>query len=184
MSAARIAPGGREDVGLFTWGFSRIAGRVSGTEPLKLFLTLGRHRRLFRGWLRFAGRLMPGGRLPRRETELVILRVAHLASCEYEWEHHLRLGRRAGLRAEDFDRVRTGAAADGWSPRERVILAAVDALHEQRDLDDDGWRELRSHLDERETIELLMLAGHYEMLATTLNTLRIAPDRPAARGGR
>ena len=181
MSATRIAPGSRRDVGLFTWGFSKVAGRVSGTEPLKLFLTLGRHRRLFRGWLRFAGKLMPRGRLPRRETELVILRVAHLASCEYEWEHHTRLGRRAGLRADDFDRLRTGPTADGWSGRERSMLAAVDALHDARDLDDEHWRELRGHLDEREVIELLMLAGHYEMLATTINTLRIAPDRAVSR---
>ena len=59
-------------------------------------MTLGRHRPLFRGWLRFAGRLMPGGKLPRRETEMVILRVAHLRQCAYEFEHHARLARRAG----------------------------------------------------------------------------------------
>ena len=178
MSAPRIAPGGRREVGLFTWGFSRIAGRVTGTTPPNLFLTLGRHPKLFRGWLRFAGRLMPRGTLPRRETELVILRVAHLTSCEYEFEHHVRLGRRAGLGEADFTRVREGPEADGWSERDRVLLATVDSLHRDRNLDDGAWAELRRHLGERETIELLLLAGHYEMLATTLNTLRIEPDKP------
>ena len=57
---------------------------MTGTEPPGVFLTLGRHRRLFWGWLLFAGSLMPGGRLPRRETELVILRVATLAGNDYE----------------------------------------------------------------------------------------------------
>ena len=92
MSAQRIAPGGRRDVGLFDVGLRAVAGAVVGTEPQKLFLTMGRHRRLFRGWLRFAGRLMPGGKLPRRDTELVILRVAHLRACAYEFDHHVRLG--------------------------------------------------------------------------------------------
>ncbi|HYH59666.1 MAG TPA: carboxymuconolactone decarboxylase family protein [Thermoleophilaceae bacterium] len=175
---ARIAPGGRRDVGAFTWAFSRVAGRVTGTNPPNLFLTLGRHPRLLRGWLRFAGRLMPRGVLQRRETELVILRVAHLTGCDYEWAHHVRLGRRAGLRADDLDRIRTGPDAEGWSERDRLLLATVDTLHSERDLDDAQWRDLRAHLGDRETIEFLMLAGHYEMLATVINTLRIETDRP------
>jgi AhpD family alkylhydroperoxidase len=177
MSAARITPGGRGDVGVLTWTISRVAGRVGGTNPPNLFLTLGRHRKLFRGWLRFAGRLMPGGRLPRRETELVILRVAHLRSCRYEFDHHVRLGRRAGLTDGDLARVVEGPQAEGWSPRERTLLAAVDWLHHDRDLDDDAWSDLRGHLDEREAIEFCLLVGHYEMLATVIGTLRIEPDR-------
>ncbi len=178
MSEPRVTPGGRREVGLFAWGLSRIAGRAGGTEPLKLFLTLGRHRKLFRGWLRFAGRLMPRGTLPRRDTELVILRVGHLRSCTYELVHHERLGRRAGIDAAVMARVAEGSDADGWNPRERALLAAVEALHRDGDLDDITWSALREHLDEREAIELCMLAGHYEMLATVIAALRIQPDRP------
>ena len=70
-------------------------GRRHGRPP-NLFSTLARHRRLFRAWLRFAGALMPRGSLPRADTELVILRVAHNSRCEYEWRHHERLGPRPG----------------------------------------------------------------------------------------
>jgi AhpD family alkylhydroperoxidase len=178
----RIAPGSRRDVGLVTWAFAHAAGRVAGTRPPHLFLTLGRHRPLFRGWLWFAGRLMPGGRLPRRETELVILRVAHVRGSDYELQHHVRLGRRAGVTADDVARVVAGPDADGWSDRERTLLATADRLLDDRDLDDDGWAALRRHLDDRDAIELLLLVGHYDMLAMTLNTLRVAPDAP--RSGR
>ena len=178
MSAPRIAPGGRADVGPVTWTLARVAGRATGTRPPHLFLTLGRHRRLFRGWLRFAGRLMPRGRLPRRDTELVILRVAHLRGCAYEWEHHVRIGRRAGIGPADLARVAEGPAAAGWSARERAILAAVDELHVTGDLGDAAWDALRGHLDDRDLIELVLLAGHYELLATAITTLRIQPDRP------
>jgi len=174
----RIAPGGLRQVGPFTWLLARISGRIAGTGPLALFLTLGRHRRLFHAWLWFAGRLMPGGRLPRRESELVILRVAHLRGCRYEWEHHVRLGHRAGLGPADIDRVTQGPGAEGWTPRERALLTAADRLHHHRDFDDDTWRLLREHLTEPECIELCMLASHYEMLATVIAALRIQPDAP------
>lgn len=181
VSGPRVAPGDRRDVGLVNWVISRGAGWAGGTGPPNLFLTLGRHRRLFRGWLRFAGRLMPGGTLPRRETELVIMRVAHLRDCRYELEHHRRLGRRAGVGAADVERVTSGPEAPGWSGRERTMLAAVDQLHERGDIDDETWAELREHLDEREAIELVLLAGHYEMIATAIAAFRVEPDTPRRR---
>jgi AhpD family alkylhydroperoxidase len=178
VSAPRIAAGTRREAGLFAWASAQLAGRVAHTAPPNLFLTMGRQHRLFRGWLRFAGRLMPGGSLPRRDTELIILRVAHLRACAYEFEHHRRLGARAGLSAADIERVRAGSSTgDGWTGRERALLGAVDELHARQDLGDAAWSALREHLDERAAIEFLLLVGHYEMLATFLNTLRVEPDR-------
>jgi AhpD family alkylhydroperoxidase len=176
MSDPRIQPGGRADVGLINWTISRIAGRVAGTNPPNLFLTMSRHRRLFRGWLRFAGRLMPGGSLPRRETEMVILRVAHLRDSAYELEQHRRLARRAGLNPVEIDRVARGPSDEDWSPRERVMLEVTDELINTQDVSDETWTSLGKHLDERKSIELVMLVGHYDMLATFIRTLRIEPD--------
>jgi AhpD family alkylhydroperoxidase len=176
MSDPRVRPGGRAEVGLVNWTISRIAGRVAGTNPPNLFLTLGRHPRLFRGWLRFAGRLMPGGDLPRRETEIVILRVAHLRESEYELVQHKRLGRKAGLTETDIGRIARGPSDDDWSRRERVLLEVADELVRSQDIGDATWTRLREHLDERRCIELLMLVGHYEMLATFIKTLRVQPD--------
>jgi AhpD family alkylhydroperoxidase len=174
--AARIAPGSAREAGPLAWLVATVGGRLAGTEPMNLFLTLGRHRRLFRAWLRFGAALMPRGVLPRRESELVILRVAQLRDCEYERVQHVRIGLRSGLDAADIERVAGGPAADGWSAREHAILTAVDALHETGDLDDATWAGLREHLDDRECIELCLLAGHYEMLATAITALRIQPE--------
>lgn len=144
-----------------------------------LFATLARHRRLFRAWLRFAGALMPRGVLPRADTELVILRVAHNSGCEYEWRHHLRLGRAAGLTAATLERVREGPDVPGWTERQSLLLRCADALHERRELPDELWAGLGETFSEVELIELVMLVGHYEMLASTIGALGIEPDEPA-----
>jgi alkylhydroperoxidase family enzyme len=172
----RISPGGFRELGLPIWAFSRLAGRATRTGPPRIFTTLGRHHRLFWGWLHFAGRLMPGGRLPRIDTELVILRVAATRGSDYEFNHHRRLGRRAGLGDDDIERVRLGSTAPGWNDRQSLLLRVTDSLLEHRDVDDGLWQELRTALDERACIELLMLVGHYDMLATTLHTLRVQPE--------
>lgn len=177
--SARIEPGTWREVGPLVAGFARVAGRVQGTEPPAVFLTLGRHRRLFWGWLHFAGRLMPGGRLSRRESELVILRVAALRSSAYELTQHRRLGRRAGLSAAEIAAIEAGTLEQpSLSDRERLLLRAADALVADQDLPDALWGALGAHFDDRERIEIVLLAGHYAMLATALHVLRVEPDRP------
>jgi AhpD family alkylhydroperoxidase len=172
----RIAPGTAREIGRVNAGIARAIGLATRSGPPNIFTTLARHRRLFRRWLRFAGALMPGGRLPRADTELVILRVAHVCDCAYEWGHHERLGRRAGLSPEEIERVRSGAGAPGWSTRQTLLLRATDELLEQRTLSEWLWNELRPLLSDEQLIELCMLAGHYAMLAGTLNALRVEPD--------
>jgi AhpD family alkylhydroperoxidase len=175
-----VPPGSWREVGPFVAALARIAGRVTGTEPPAVFLTLGRHRRLFWGWLHFAGRRMPGGRLARREAELVILRVAALLGSDYELSQHRRLGRRAGLTADEVagvEAVEDGAPAT-LSDRERLLLRAADELVADQDLSDALWAELGRLLDEQERIELVVLVAHYAMLATMLRTFRVQPDQP------
>jgi len=176
VSTPRIAPGGVRELGPVIWAFSRVAGRATRTAPPAIFTTLGRGRGLFWGWLHFAGTLMPGGKLPRRETEMVILRVASLRECDYEFTHHVRLGKRAGVTAADVERIKVGSTADGWQGHERLLMSTTEELIGTKDLTDASWAALRAVYDERTALELLLLIGHYDMLATTLMTLRLEPD--------
>jgi len=180
----RIAPGNRRQIGPANAAIAWVLGRASGGRPPHIFTTLGRHRGLFRRWLWFAGGLMPGGKLPRRDSELVILRVADNTACEYEWGHHERLGQCAGLSAEEVARVRSGPDAPGWSPRQQLLLRACDEMHAEGEIGDELWSRLAAELDERLLIELCLLIGPYEMLAMTLKTLRVQPEAPANRLGR
>ncbi|HEY5977283.1 MAG TPA: carboxymuconolactone decarboxylase family protein [Solirubrobacterales bacterium] len=174
----RIEPGDRSEIGWRNWAIANGAGLAAKGSPPRIFTTLGRHRRLFRAWIRFAGALMPRGKLPRDETELVILRVAHNSGSDYEWSHHERLGKRAGLSEEEISRVREGPQAPGWSPRRAMLLRAADQMHADRVIARPLWDELAAELDDVRLIELCMLIGHYEMLAMTLNTLEVEPERP------
>jgi alkylhydroperoxidase family enzyme len=174
----RIAPGDRRQLGWVNFAITRLIGLATHGRPPHIFTTLGRHRGLFRRWLWFAGALMPGGKLPREETELVILRVAHNAGSEYEWSQHERIGARAGLSKEEISRVRIGADAPGWSERQELLLRAADEMHDRGRIEEELWARLARHYDEVLLIELCMLIGHYEMLAMTLSTLEVQPEKP------
>jgi 4-carboxymuconolactone decarboxylase len=141
-----------------------------------VFTTLGRHRRLFRAWLRFSAGLLLRGDLPGADRELVILRTAWRSGSWYEWAQHGALAPRSGLAPHDLDRVIEGPAAAGWRPRQRLLLMATDELHDHRVITDRTWSALAMELTEPQLIELCLLVGHYEMLAMTLNSLGVEAE--------
>ena len=146
---------------------------------MRIFATLGRHPRLFRAWLRFAATLMFRGE-SRTDGRLITLRTAWRCGSWYEWVRHAALAERAGLAAADIERTVEGPTADGWRPRQRLLLQATNELHDLRAITDRTWQALSAEkLDDRELVELFLLVGHYDMLAMTLNSLGVEPEASA-----
>ena len=178
VTSPRMPPGDRRQLGVFGWLFCKLSARVWGVPELHLFTVLAQHKRLFWSWAPFNGTLLYRGRLPKRDTELVILRVGHLRACAYELQQHRRLALRRGVDA------RTQAEIVAWpdsaepSPRHRALLAGVDELIATRTMSDASWRLLAGHLDRRQLIEFVTLVGQYDALAMTLNTLGVPMDYP------
>jgi alkylhydroperoxidase family enzyme len=151
-----------------------------GSEPLNIFRTLAHHPKLLGSWLPFGGRLLAGGALDRRLTELVILRTAYNVGSDYEWGQHVRICEELGIEREAVDRIPFGPAADGWTPVEALVLKATDELHADRRVHTDTFDVLGQHLDDQQRIELCFLVGHYEMVAMALKTLEVELDADLA----
>jgi alkylhydroperoxidase family enzyme len=169
----RIAPAQPRELRPLARLVAVIAGRVGGGGPPNVFTTLGRHPRLFRAWLRYSAHLMPFGQLPRRDSELVILRVAWRCHSAYEWRQHVSLALRVGLTPDEIAGVPGESASGVFTKRQRTLLAVCDEMLARRALSDATWNAVRASLRDREAIELCLLVGHYQGLASTLGALGI-----------
>ena len=175
---ARIRPGGRRELGLVNWTISRFAARSIRAPEMHLFTTLGRHRLLFLSFLPYSGVLLNWGKLPKRDKELVILRVGHLRCSEYELQQHRRLARSRGLDAAVQARIFAGPDSDGLTDRQCALLRAVDEFVLERDVSDETFAALSAQLSAQQIIEFCSLAGHYDTIAAILATLRVPMDFP------
>jgi alkylhydroperoxidase family enzyme len=163
---------------------ARLAGFVTHGEPPRVFAEIGRHPRLFRAWLPFAGALLLRGDLPRADTEIVILRTASNCDCRDELIQHVPLAQRAGVTEAEIDAIPIGEDDPAWTWRRRVLLRAVDELHDYRRIQPATASFLELLFTDRQVLELCLLVGHYEMLAMVLNTRAAEPEPSAlARAG-
>jgi 4-carboxymuconolactone decarboxylase len=138
-----------------------------------LLATLVRHPKLTRAFLRFNNHLLFSSTLPPRLRELTVLRVAHRHCSEYEWRHHVRMGKEVGLTAEVIDGIQRGEASDEL---DQAILHAVDELQDKSVISDATWAALTRHLDERQRMDLVFTIGCYGALAMAINTFGVEPD--------
>ena len=175
---ARIPPGGRRELGLVNWIIAKFAARSIRAPQMHLFTTLGQHRLLFLAFLPYSGVLLNWGKLPKRDKELVILRVGHLRASEYELQQHRRLARSRGVNQALQDKIFAGPAAEGLTDRQRALLQSVDEFVVDRNVCEETYAALSAHLNRQQIIEFCALAGHYDAIAGTLATLRVPMDFP------
>ena len=144
------------------------SGRV-----FNVFSTMAQHHDLARDWLVFAAHVLRNNTLPPRDREILILRIGWLCQAEYEWGHHVVIGKEAGLTVDDIRRIQTGPDAAGLSAHDRLLLAAVDELHRQACLSDETWKDLAQQFDTRQMMDLVFTVGQYNMVSMALNSFGV-----------
>lgn len=150
-----------------------VTARATKRKSYQFMRVLSINGRLHVPYLIWNSRLMPNGKLPRTQTEAVILRTAWLCRSEYEWTQHRAIGRRAGLTKEQVAAAGPDPASDVFDARTKLLLAGVPELLEEHKLSDATYDALRTELPPKLILEYVMLVGTYAALAGGLNTFGV-----------
>lgn len=138
-----------------------------------IFTTLARHPQLLKRWLVFAGHVLSKSTLPARDREIAILRMGWLSRAEYEWGHHVAIGKQAGLSDDDIKRIAIGPEAAGLDSFEATLLRAVDELHTNSFISNPTWKALAERYNTQQLLDLLFAAGQYKLVSMVLNSVGV-----------
>jgi len=139
---------------------------------------------LAEGWLGFLTNVRQRLSLSGALRELVIMRVAGLNGAPYEAEQHAPLALKEGVTREQLDALAHWRASDAFTPSQRAALRLADTMTRDVQVPADLVRELRTHLDERQVVELVGTIAAYNMVSRFLEALQIHSDdvRPESSG--
>lgn len=120
---------------------------------------------------RLGGALRFGGGLSDRVRELAILTVAAVRGSEFEWLAHTGAAAAAGLTDDQLEALARGDGAlfDGV---DALVHAAVTELVSTGDLRQTSVERCRDELGAAGLVDLVVLVGYYQLLATALRTFR------------
>jgi AhpD family alkylhydroperoxidase len=153
-----------------------LASAEGRPKALNALGILAYHPALTEAFNTFNGHILFASTLSPRQRELVVLRVACLRHCDYEWAQHTVLAHDAGVAVEEVRRVVVGADAEGWSELEQGLLRAVDELIGEARLSDQTWSTLTAAFDEQQLLDLVFTVGAYDTLAMAFRSFDVAID--------
>jgi 4-carboxymuconolactone decarboxylase len=104
------------------------------------------------------------GVLPDDARELAILRAAARQGFRYEWSHHVRPARLAGIPDEIIAALAGEAVPDGLAPERRAVVEAVDAVVAQRSIPADVQERVVAAFGLPGVVELVVLCGLYALM--------------------
>ncbi|MBI1359272.1 MAG: carboxymuconolactone decarboxylase family protein [Alphaproteobacteria bacterium] len=175
LAKPRIAP--LQDSELSPEQVERLAkSRTKDGGVLNIFRTLVRAPDAFRAFSWWGGYVLSRNDLSPRDREIVILRTGWLCKSGYEWTQHHRIGLASGLSADEIERIKAGAGAEGWTAAERALIAATDDLNRDQFVSNASWAGLKAHYTEKQMMDLVFTAGQYTQVSMILNSFGVQLD--------
>jgi AhpD family alkylhydroperoxidase len=138
--------------------------------------TFAHHPALAKAFFTLNGHLLRATTLTPRHRELIVMRVAALQHCTYEWVQHVFVARGAALSDLEIAWIAWGPAAPVWDECEASLLLAVDDLTRDGVIAGPTWAALTKHLETRQILDVIVTAGAYTMIAWMMQSVGIELD--------
>jgi alkylhydroperoxidase family enzyme len=142
------------------------------TNLHKLLVNSPDMARAFNGvgnFIRFKSKLDP------RLRELAILQVGWLEKSEYEFTHHVKIGKEFGVTDEDI--VGLMAETDGkpskLEPLVKAILKGAREMVRELAMSEATFTEIKQHLSDEHMVDLVLTIAHYCGVVRVLATMKI-----------
>jgi 4-carboxymuconolactone decarboxylase len=123
-----------------------------------------------------------GTEIDGKSRELAVIRVAIVNDVEYvQRAHGPAYALKEGLTPEQVDAVANWQPSKLFTEQQRALLAYTDAMTREIAVPDGVFADVRKHFTERQTVELTMLIGAYNMLTRFLKALQVDPEPPVGK---
>jgi alkylhydroperoxidase family enzyme len=142
------------------------------TNLHKLLVNSPDMARAFNGvgnFIRFKSKLDP------RLRELAILQVGWLEQSEYEFTHHVQIGREFGVTDADVAALmaETEGKPSGLEPLAKAILKGAREMARQLAMSEATFAEIKRHLSDEEMVDLVLTIAFYCGVVRVLATMQI-----------
>jgi len=149
----------------------------AGVPPIALFRTFVHNLPMTEAMETWGGyELSRRLSLSMRDREIVIDRTCARCDGEYEWGVHVAFfAERVGLDPRQVASLTAGSDEDEcWhDERDRLLIRAVDALHDTGDIDDELWDALSVECSDANMLDLLLLCGWYHAISFVARAVRV-----------
>lgn len=148
-------------------------------SPANIFNMMAHAETCLKPVMKLGGTLLGKLQLDPKLRELCLLHAVRLEGGDYEWEQHVPIALHLGCTEAQIAALKGGDdRAACFDARETAALRFTREVVVDVGASPAALAEVRKHLSERETVELILMSGFYIMLARLTETLGVENDLP------
>jgi AhpD family alkylhydroperoxidase len=147
-----------------------------GGELPNLYRMLLNSPPIAEGWLNLLTAVRQRCTLAGRIRELAILRVALLNRADYEYRGHIPYAKKAGVSEEQIEALANWQSSPCFDEQEQCALALIDSMTRQIQVPEEIFERAFRHFGNRQTLELCVTVGAYNMISRFLEAVKIDHD--------
>jgi alkylhydroperoxidase family enzyme len=135
---------------------------VNSPDMARAFMGMG-------GYIRFKSKLDP------RLRELAILQVGWMEKSEYEFTHHVKIGKEFGVTDEDIQNLflETEGKTSKLEPLARAILKGAREMVRDLAMSDATFAEIKKDLSNEHMVDLVLTIAFYCAVVRVLATMKM-----------
>jgi len=157
-----------------------VAAALSQLPDINVIRIIAHASEVFNPWVQFANAVLNKTALDPILREISILRVAALSpGADYEWSQHEVIAREVGTTETQIEGARTGV---GLSGDDELVSRFTEEVVRDVSPTESTWGQAYERFTPRELVELLLVIGHYMMIARIVATTQVEPDAPVGAG--
>jgi 4-carboxymuconolactone decarboxylase len=116
--------------------------------------------------------------VPKRLNEFAILITARAWDAEYEWYAHYPLALAAGLKPDVAADLANHKRPAAMAADEAAVYDFLTELRRDRRVSDPTYARAKAILGQKGVIDLIGVAGYYDLVSMTLNVAEVKPPEP------
>jgi alkylhydroperoxidase family enzyme len=145
------------------------------SRPINLFRALVNSPGAARAFSGLGGYIRNKSPLDTRLRELAILQVGYITNSEYEYSHHIKIGREFGVSEEDLRALMQESAGEisGLDEVSRMVLRGAREMTGDHRMSDEAYEFLQNELGNECLVDLVVTIGFYNAVVRVLATLEV-----------
>jgi alkylhydroperoxidase family enzyme len=147
--------------------------RAQGGAIINLQLATGHAPKFMQASSAMAFTIRFDSTVPRRLTELTIMRTAEIVGSNYEINQHVPMFKMCGFNDAQLAALPDWKASTLFDDKERAVLGYVEAMAHGGDVDDPTFAALQKYFAPKEIVELTYTVGSYYANGLLTKALRI-----------
>jgi 4-carboxymuconolactone decarboxylase len=153
-----------------------VAARLRELPPMTVIRVMANAQDAFGAWVGFAGAVLNQTSVSPVLRQISILRVAAMSpGAGYEWDQHEVIARQVGVTDAQIDGARSGSGLEG---DDALVARFTEEVVRDVSPSNETWEQMSRRFSPREIVELLLIIGHYMMIARVIATAQVDPDPP------